>query len=221
MEKLTSLRLLGVIAIACATATTSAGCMVHARGSASATADAPVEFSSRPTLVAIGGGAWAVRASAHATYYVGDTYWVYRDGVWYRSGTWEGGWVVVEANVVPRVIVTRNHTAFVYFQGGAGAQTMDAPGPARPEVVASKDPLPSGKDDELPGVGNKRKEAGEQPGTVGKGLTKDGPKAAEPAKKEAKADDKAEKKEAKAEDKTDKQDAKADKKDGKGGAKKK
>ncbi|MBI2395367.1 MAG: hypothetical protein HYV09_37705 [Deltaproteobacteria bacterium] len=209
MKKLTSLRLLGAIAIAFATAATSAGCMMHGHASASASA-MPVEFASRPTLVAIGGGVWVVRASAHATYYVGDSYWVVREGVWYRSTTWDGGWVVVEANLVPRVIVTRNHTAYVLYQGSASAQTMDAPEPARPEIVASKDP-PSGKGDDLPGVGNKRKEAGEQPGTVGKGLGKDEPKGAEPPKKEAKAEDKADKQEAKADKKEPKAEKKADK----------
>jgi len=156
-------KLLGVLAIVA----TSAGCMVHARASANAEADAPVTYASRPTLVAVGSGVWVVRGSAHATYYVSDSYWCYREGVWYRSSTYSGGWATVTVSVVPNVIVNNNHTVYVNYQGSASAKTMPAPGE---DVVASNDKKDK---DELPGVGNKRKESGDQPGVVGKGLTKD------------------------------------------------
>lgn len=55
MTKLANLRLLSAIAIIGTTAL-SAGCMVHARASANAEADAPVTYAERPTLVAVGSG---------------------------------------------------------------------------------------------------------------------------------------------------------------------
>lgn len=216
MAKLTSLNLLGALTIIGTTAF-GAGCMVHARGSATASAEAdpPVTYASRPTLVAVGSGVWVVRASARATYYVGDNYWVYRDGVWYRSRTYAGGWAVVEANAVPSVIVNNDHALYVSYQGSAGATTKPAPGD---DYVAANDDGPGKKNkDELPGVGNKRKAAGEQPGQVGKGLVKDQPK---DQPKEASPPAKAEKQEEKAEKKEEKAEKKEEKNDDKGGKKK-
>jgi hypothetical protein len=192
MTKLANLRLLSAIAIIGTTAL-SAGCMVHARASANAEADAPVTYAERPTLVAVGSGVWVVRASARATYYVNDSYWCYREGVWYRSSTYAGGWAVVETTAVPTVIVKFDHSVYVNYQGSATAQTKLAPGN---DYVASNDKKDK-DDNELPGVGNKRKAAGEQPGEVGKGLTKekDPPKAAPPSSESSpKADKKEEKK---------------------------
>ena len=52
---------------------------------------------------------------------------------------------------------------------------------------AKKDPPGQG---DLPGVGNQRKADGSQPGTVGKGLTKDDPKKPEERKPDPKVDNK-------------------------------
>ena len=173
MKNFANLRVLSAIAIVGAASFAGAGCVVRARASASGEAvAAPVTYTSRPTLVAVGSGVWVVRGSAQATYYVDGSYWVYRDAVWYRSSSYAGGWVVVQVNVVPTVIVSRKHETYVYYQGDAKAATKPAPG----DEVASNDPPPKKDKDELPGVGNKRKEAGEQPGEVGKGLLKDSPK---------------------------------------------
>jgi hypothetical protein len=181
MEKLISLKLLGAIAIVGATSAFGTGCMMPAHASASGEAEAPVTYASRPTLVAVSSGVWVVRSSAHATYYVSDSYWCYRDGTWYRSGTYDGGWAVVSVSVVPTVIVKSNHSLYVNYEGGAAAVTKPAPGGGGGhDYVATNDPPPSKKEkekdkDDLPGVGNKRKDAGEQPGQVGKGLVKDSP----------------------------------------------
>ena len=130
MNNRVNLRLLSALAIIGATSASSAGCLVHARGSGSASgeADAPVTYVSRPTLVAVGSGVWVVRGSAHAAYYVNDSYWVYRDDVWYRSSRYDGGWVVVQASVVPSVCVNLKHSMYVNYQGSAAAETRLAPG---------------------------------------------------------------------------------------------
>jgi hypothetical protein len=169
-------QLLGVLALGVAVACT--GCFVHA--SARGEAEAPVTYASTPTLVAAGSGVWVVRGSSRATYYVSDNYWCYREGTWYRSTSWQGGWVVVEASIVPGVIVTRDHNKYVNFSGDANAETREAP---KGDYVASNDKHPHGGPpghDDTPGLGNQKKAAGLQPGEVGASADKD--KKSEPAK---------------------------------------
>jgi hypothetical protein len=90
-------------------------------------ADAPVAFSEEPTLVVVEPDVWVVRDYDQAVYYVDGYYWVYRSDVWYRSPTYESGWTTVQVNVVPRLIVSRDHHAYVHYHGAAGAQTRKAP----------------------------------------------------------------------------------------------
>jgi hypothetical protein len=142
-------QLAGVLALLVAAAGLNAGCVAQAQVSGSAEAEAPVVFVGDPTLVAIDSGVWVVRDADYATYYVDDYYWVYRDGRWYRSPDYSGGWVVIEVSVVPGSIATRNPAMYVHFHGEATARTRTAPGRG-----------------ERPGVGNERKAEGEQPGNA-------------------------------------------------------
>src|SRR5262249_28789667 len=103
------------------------GCVATAHGSANMEADAPVVFTSEPTLVEVDSGVWVVRDSDQPVYFVNDDYWVFRDGIWYRSHAYEGGWIKVEVAVVPTVIVQRDHRMFVHYHGAATAQTRIAP----------------------------------------------------------------------------------------------
>ncbi len=104
----------------------SAGCVVRARAGASYDPGPPV-FVEPPTLVAVDSGVWVVRDSDYPVYYVDDTYWVYRDSVWYRSRYYDRDWVTVQGNVVPTPIVRRDHNVYVHFHGEAGARTQIAP----------------------------------------------------------------------------------------------
>jgi hypothetical protein len=103
------------------------GCVATAHGSAYAEADAPVVFTSEPTLVEVDSGVWVVRDYDQPVYFVDDDYWVFRDGIWYRSHSYEGGWARVDVNVIPAVIVHRDHRMFVHYHGAATAQTRVAP----------------------------------------------------------------------------------------------
>jgi hypothetical protein len=115
------------VALAGVTLLGGAGCVAHAQAGASAGADAPVVFTSEPTLVEVESGVWVVRDSDQPVYFVGDEYWVVRDGVWYRAHSYDEGWVRVEVNVVPAVIVHRDHRMYVRYHGAATAQTRPAP----------------------------------------------------------------------------------------------
>jgi hypothetical protein len=113
--------LMGCLASLCA------GCAAHAQATGYAEADAPVVFAEPPTLVTIEPDIWVVQDSAIPVYYVDDYYWAYRGGAWYRSPSYDGGWVTVEAIVVPQRVVNRDHRVYVHYHGVANAATRVAP----------------------------------------------------------------------------------------------
>jgi len=123
---MTTQKLTGALALLGAVVVTG-GCTAHARGTAYAEADAPVVTVDNPTLVEVDTGVWVIRDYNEPVYFVNDDYWVYRNSVWYRSHGYDGGWVVVEATVVPTVIVHRDHRTYVHYHGGGTAQTRAAP----------------------------------------------------------------------------------------------
>jgi hypothetical protein len=157
------------LALAGATIGLNAGCAAQAQVSGSAEAEAPVVFVAPPTLVAVDANVWVVRDADYATYYVDDCYWVYRDGAWYRSRDYAGGWAVVEVSVVPPSIAARNPAVYVHYRGEATARTRSAPrgdGVARDERAEGNPHGGPPGHDEVPGVGNQRKAEGEQPGNA-------------------------------------------------------
>lgn len=148
------------------------GCVAHAQAGGYAEAEAPVVFTEPPTLVEVDADVWVVRDYDYAVYYVGGSYWVYRNDVWWRSSDYDKGWARVDVNVVPSVIVRRDHHAYVHFHGGPGAKTRAArerlaadPEPHRgpPEHAAEPHGGPPGHD-EVPGLGNQRKAEEGNPG---------------------------------------------------------
>ena len=120
-------QLVFALATIAAAAALDSGCVARAQMGASADAQ-PVVFTERPTLVLVESGVWVVRDYDYAVYYVDGSYWVFRDDVWYRSPTYDHGWVVAEVSLVPGVIVHRDHRAYVHFHGVAKAETRLAPG---------------------------------------------------------------------------------------------
>ena len=78
-------------------------------------AEAPVVFVEPPTLVEVDADVWVVRDYDYPVYYTSGFYWVYRDGIWWRSDMYDKGWAKVEVSVVPQVIVQRDHHAGAGF----------------------------------------------------------------------------------------------------------
>jgi hypothetical protein len=115
------------LALLGATIVLGAGCVARTQGTIEARTEAPVVFTDEPTLVEVDGGVWVVRDSEYPVYFVDDDYWVYRNDVWYRSHSYNGGWVVVEAPAVPVVVAHRDHRLYVRYHGVATAQTRVAP----------------------------------------------------------------------------------------------
>jgi len=183
-------------------------------------AEAPVVFVEPPTLVEVDADVWVVRDYDYPVYYTGGFYWVYRDGIWWRSEMYDKGWAKVEVTVVPQVIAQRDHHVYVHYKGSATAKTKVAPR----DRLASDTQGPPGHD-EIPGVGNQRKAEEGNPGLGNKKEEPPGQVKKEEAKAEKK-EEKVEKKEEKAEKKEEKKEQKKDekkdeKKGGPGGPKKK
>src|SRR3954470_13226695 len=116
-------QLIGVLALIGATAAIDMGCVAHAQAGGYAEADAPVVFVEPPTLVSVDADVWVVRDYDYSVYYVGDNYWVYRSGTWYRARSYDRGWVAVEVSLVPAVIVRRDHQAYIHYKGDLSART--------------------------------------------------------------------------------------------------
>jgi hypothetical protein len=126
--------LLGGLALVGATALSNVGCVAHGHAGAYVEAEAPVVeveapvvFVEPPTLIEVDSDVWVVRDYDYPVYYVGDAYWVYRDDVWYRSDTYDGGWARIDVNIVPSVVVHRDHSAYVHYRGAATARTRVGP----------------------------------------------------------------------------------------------
>jgi hypothetical protein len=147
-----------LLALTAATTLADVGCAV--RAGAYAQVGAPVTFVAEPTLVAVDADVWVVRDYDYAVYYVSDNYWVLRDGVWYRSASYDEGWTKVEVTVVPAVIVHRDHKLFVHYRGEANAKTRPGPKAGKkkgpPDHAAAHKGGPPGQD-ETPGLGDEKR----------------------------------------------------------------
>jgi hypothetical protein len=112
---------------AAALLTAGTGCFGHAEAGAYTEVDAPVVFEEEPTLVVVEPNVWVVRDYDYAVYYVDGYYWVYRDDGWRRSRAYDRGWMTVEMSFVPRIIVSRDHHAYVHYHGPSNAPLRRAP----------------------------------------------------------------------------------------------
>jgi len=121
------LRLSSLIVGAAALLTTGTGCFGHAEAGAYSEVDAPVVFDEEPTLVVVEPNVWVVRDYDYAVYYVDGYYWVYRDEGWRRSRAYDRGWMTVDVTFVPRIIVSRDHHAYVHYHGPSNAPIRRAP----------------------------------------------------------------------------------------------
>jgi hypothetical protein len=86
----------------------------------SATGCAPAEVRvsaavTTPRLVWIGPGIWVVEDYPWSVYYHDGFYWMYRDGLWYRSDYYSDGYVRIGIRVVP-VSVVRIHRPHRYVR---------------------------------------------------------------------------------------------------------
>lgn len=67
--------------------------------------DIRVGFPAPPPLVVISPGVQVVPDYDEEVFYTGGWYWLRRDGGWYRTRNYRGGWVMVPPRAVPASIV--------------------------------------------------------------------------------------------------------------------
>jgi hypothetical protein len=209
---------IGTLVLIGSTAALGVGCVASAQVGAQGAADAPVSFTSQPTLVEVGPDIWVVRDYDRAVYYTSGSYWVHREGTWWRAQAYDGSWARTEASAVPPAIASRDHQAYVNYRGSETARTRpaprehlaseDSPGRKRdnkgnpPDHAAAQHGGPPGQND-VPGLGNQRKaEEGNQPPAKGDDK-KDDKGSPPPAKTNDKKDDKGSPPPAKSDDKKD------------------
>lgn len=92
---------------------------------------APVVFVDAPDLVYVEPGVYVVRDCDYAVYYIDGYYYSYRGGSWYHAAHWSDPWIVVNVNVVPGVVVHRDHRVYAHYHGHAGAHVMRDERPRR------------------------------------------------------------------------------------------
>ncbi|HVV87640.1 MAG TPA: hypothetical protein VHE35_31580 [Kofleriaceae bacterium] len=104
------------------TAALAGGCMVHGHAGVAYTSDGYA--SGNGDLVYVSPGVYAVADYDQPVFYSDDAYWLYRDGDWYRSGYYTGGWVHVRTP--PSAVLSINRpTAYVHYHG-AGRPRIQA-----------------------------------------------------------------------------------------------
>jgi hypothetical protein len=102
------------------------GCSARAGVTGYARTGPPVYYSEPPTLLYIGPEIWVVRDAEYPIYYSDGYYWAYYGDTWYRSDTYDGGWLSVSLYTVPTRIIHRDHTAYIHYRG-RGEPTRVAP----------------------------------------------------------------------------------------------
>jgi hypothetical protein len=101
------------------------GC--YARAGTYVATESAVVYDTSPMLVAVEPGIWVVSRQPTAIYYVNDTYWTSRGDTWYRSSSWNGGWISVDVNIVPVTIVRRDSTRYAHYEPPRGVPSRLLP----------------------------------------------------------------------------------------------
>ena len=78
-----------------------------------------VHFDAEPPLVDVSPGVRVVRDCDEEVFFHGGYYWhPGRDGVWYRTRNYRGGWVMAPRHEVPGALVRLPRGQYRHFHGG-------------------------------------------------------------------------------------------------------
>lgn len=92
-----------------------------------------VTFEAPPPLVVVQPGIQVVPDYDEEVFFVNNSYWVRRGPQWYRSADHRGGWVVVQAPRVPRVLVGLPPGHYRRYHR-ADTVIVNPPGPGRIKI---------------------------------------------------------------------------------------
>lgn len=110
-----------------------AGCHAHVRGAV---------YAPAPRFAVLGPDLYVVADHGQPVFFADNWYWLYQDGVWYRSSYWDHGWIVVDT--VP-VVVARIDQPWIYVHWRNGPyatpRTVDHRVPyTRPRPIGNRVP---------------------------------------------------------------------------------
>ncbi len=84
-------------------------------------------YVEQPNLVYVSPGVWVVEDYNEPVFWYGDYYWAYRNGLWYRSSVYSGGWVRVHA-APAHIRGIHNPYRYRHYRAPRGVRTRPAPG---------------------------------------------------------------------------------------------
>jgi hypothetical protein len=107
----------------------AAGMGCTATGSARYSASATM-----PSMVYISPGVQVIEDYDEPVFYTSNVYWRFNGGIWYRSGTYTGGWVRV-ATPPATIVRIQRPSMYVHYRASArgGAQATATPAAAQQE----------------------------------------------------------------------------------------
>ncbi len=113
------LRTLSITGALAALLFAGSGCVVRGQVRTSA-------YVSTPELVMVQPGVYVMADYDQPVFYTDGYYWLYRDGFWFRSGVYSGGWVRVRNVPVAVHRIHRPH-AYVHYHARGNARVYRAP----------------------------------------------------------------------------------------------
>lgn len=107
-------------------------------------------YAPAPRLAHLGPDLYVVADHGRPVFFADNWYWLYQDGIWYRSSYWDHGWIVV--STVPTVIATIDQP-WIYVHWRTGPYYAPRPWPrdhrvpyTRPHPVGNRVPPPATRD---------------------------------------------------------------------------
>src|SRR5688572_20835845 len=101
---------------------TSSGCTSSGYGYTTVGVSANYRVPSTARLAYAGDGLWVVANQPHPTFYSHGYYWLYGDGVWFRSAYYDRGWVRTY-RVPPTIYRIDRPRAYVSYHVRPGMRT--------------------------------------------------------------------------------------------------
>jgi hypothetical protein len=126
-----------------------------------------VTFPAPPALVVVEPGVRVVPDLDDEVFFVDGVYWHKKDGQWFRTKDFRGGWAGVDAPLVPALLVKQQPGKFRRYRHGA-APVVAAPAPPPPAPPVRATPGVRG-DDEDDDRGRRKKKGHSKKGGKGKG----------------------------------------------------
>jgi hypothetical protein len=140
--KLKSIALVALVAAILPAASSAETYLGFTIGVSNAPPAPKVVFASAPTVVVVPSTTVYVvsdKSCSDDVFRYGSTWYIYRSGYWYRSGSHAGPWIVVDVRKVPRAVIDVPQSHWKrHPHGGPPGQTKKASAPGNGKGNSSK-----------------------------------------------------------------------------------